>query len=272
MTNEDIQVLAEELSKLDREKDSERIRDIEGAICAHELGLLKNSGGKADFPLLGRKYNCRLPFDAFYDIFTNELLKLLKNYNPESAKFLHALMFYVTNRCKDYYTAQNKKSANEGSYEERLETLGDKGELPDKNSDFAKTYESPKSEFEVFCRVAPLVALRKAQEQHLAKSKRAYFEGFFTFDTTAQTKKCLFDRDDVVAENETLFPIMETIVLEYLLVGVFAHMRDVADNAVRDAQRLDRRNETMQDCYNLSKPTVVDRNKRYRRLWDAVNA
>ena len=76
----------------------------------------------------------------------------------------------------------------------------------------------------------------------------------------------------MIAENDLLYPIMELVVLEYLLHGTFAHMHDVAENAVISEKRLDRRNEAMQAFYNISKPTVVDRNKKYRKLWDAVNA
>ncbi len=137
--------------------------------------------------------------------------------------------------------------------------------------DFTIEYESPRTEFESFCRIAPLVALRKVQEQHLPKMKKSYFEGFFTFDTTAQTKKGLFDEKEVVSENALLFPIMEMAVLEYLLTGSFAHIRDVVEGVVKNEQCLDRRNETIQVCYHITKPTVVGRNKLYRQLWEAVN-
>ena len=196
---------------------------------------------------------------------------MLKNYNPEKGQFTTALMFIVRNRLKDYYSAAKKKSENEESYEGRLENLGESGEISG-GSDFTDSFGTPRSEFEAFRSVAPHVALRKTQEKHLSKSKRSYMDGFFTFDATAQTKKGLFDKNEVIADNDLLFPIMELIILEYLLYGTFTHMSDVANNTVKDEKRLDQRNETMQVCYSISKPTVVIRNKLYRQLWNAVNA
>jgi hypothetical protein len=272
MTNEKLQQLAVELSGLNRETESERVRAIESAIVDYELGLLKESGGKAYFPLL-KQFNGAIPYEAFYDILIDVLLPLLKKYDPaKKATFATALAHTLGRRVKDYWKV-NKKNKNIVSLG-NLSGSDDNGEeIPFDIAD--ETYapdKAPTSAFEIFLMVAPLVALRKAQEQHLSKSKRSYLEGFFTFDTTAQTKGGLFSEREVIAEDATLFPIMEFVVLEYLLDGSFGSMRDVVKNAVKDDKHLVQRNSTMQICYSLSKPTVVTKNKQYRKLFDAVTA
>jgi hypothetical protein len=274
MTNEKLQQLAVELSGLNRETESERVRAIESAIVDYELGLLKENGGRAYFPLL-KRFNGAIPYEAFYDILIDVLLPLLKKYDPaKKATFVTALAFTLGHRVKDYWE-ENKKNSNVALFGDLGGSSDDGEDIPFDIAD--ETYAPDKaaeatSELEIFLMVATFVALRKAQEQHLSKSKRSYLEGFFTFDTTAQTKGGLFSEQEVVAENDTLFPIMELVVLEYLLEGQFASMRDVVKNTVKDEKRLVQRNETMQICYSLSKTTVVTKNKQYRKLFDAVTA
>jgi hypothetical protein len=134
------------------------------------------------------------------------------------------------------------------------------------------------TEFELYCRLAVIIAERKKQEEHLSKNKRGHFEGFFTVDTVrfakgaAEGKRVIvkFSEEELSFQNNLLFPIMEIVVLEYLMEGSFAHMRDVSQNKLRDVKSLNKRNETMCACYGLSKPTVVKRNKAYMELLNAV--
>ena len=252
-----IQERAEELSSLDPEKDSELIRAIEGEICDFIFRELRITKGKAYFPGLNSR---NLPSEEFSDILTDVLIKLLKNYRPEKGKFFDALKYIVSRRINDYYADKYKREEWEESYEGRTEDYGEAGEILD-NSHFTKDLEWR----EVFLRVASIIAVRKEQEKHLSKSKRSFFEGFFTFDTVA-TKFGLFEGDEVVEQSEILFSVMEMVVLEYLLEGTFNSMRDVFMNKVRDEKNLNRRNETMQICYTLSKPTVVERSSRYKKF------
>ena len=261
-----IEELATELSKLDREKDSERIRAIESEICAYELGILKNIKGKAFFPLLGNKSGT-IPYDDFHDILTDVLLKLLRNYNPEKAKFSTALMYIVQNRLKDYYTSMRKKAECEESLDARLEIMGDAGDFA-VEVDFMESLEN-KTELKLFLEIAHLIAIKKEKEKHFSIRERSLLEGFFTFDTAAQIKHGLFDEKEVISNNDSIFPIMELVVLEYLLEGAFDSMYDVVYNAVRDEKRLRQRNKTMQVCYNLSKPTVSKKFEKYIKLFEA---
>ena len=273
MTNEELQERAVELSTLNSVTDSERIRAIETEIVEYETSLLDNRGGKAYFPLLKRS-NGVIPLEDFWDIFTDVLVRLLKDYAPaKNATFTTAFSYLLNKRTVDYwkrYYKENKTSSfsslsKTGDYgEEQARDIPDDTYAPDRPACVA-------DEFELFLLVAPLVALRKEQEKHLAKSKKSYFEGFYTFDAAVQTQKGLFDEDAVISENDVLFPIMEVVILEYLLDGAFVSMKNVVKNSIKDEKRMEQRNETIRNCYSISKPTVVNRNKLYRQLFDAVN-
>jgi hypothetical protein len=216
--------------------------------------------------------------------------KSVSNGKDGKVPFLGALYFLFSKRgILESELKQLSGSGISNSLEERQEKFGNSGESADDYDGYkaAEDYDGevlesggsyemeslspPPTEFEIFLSIAPLVALRKTQEKHLPKSKRGFLEGFFTFDTAKQTKDGLFDGGEVIASNDTLFPIMEIVILEYLLDGAFESMRDVVRGAARDTKRLERRNEAMQVCYGLSKPTVVTKNKLYRQLFDAVH-
>jgi hypothetical protein len=272
VTNEELQALALELPSLNPATDGERIRTIEAAITDYELSFLKDIGGNAYFPLL-KKHNGAIPFNVFWDIFIDVLMHFLRKYDPArnntfSNAFGYLLNLRVNGYWKKYYGGNaavpfSSLTTTNGDGEEQEFDKADDTYAPDRLLDAA-------DEFASFLMVAPLVALRKAQEQHLRKSQKSYFEGFFTFDTIKQTKDGLFDEASVISENNVLFPIMEFVVLDYLLEGKFKSMRDVVKNKVKDTERLKQRVDTMGACYGLSKPTVVGRNKLYRQMFDAV--
>ncbi|MCL2147275.1 MAG: hypothetical protein FWH52_05665 [Synergistaceae bacterium] len=281
MTNEHLQELAEELTSLDRDKDSERARTIEVEIVEYELGLLKNINDMAYFPLL-KKFNGQLPFEEFYDMFIDVLLHLLRNYDPgkyeseKKASFTTVLSYTINLRANDIIRKRMEKQKNEMPFsvpsEDDDEGVFQSIDISDESNDPGVLIEQS-SPFVLFISVAPLITLRKAQEKNLPKSKKSYFEGFYTFDTIDLTKKGIFPGDDVIRENDELFPLMEEVVLNYLLVfhGAFTNMRNVVYNDIKDENLLKRRIETMQKCYTLSKPTVVGRNQRYRVLFSAVS-
>lgn len=272
MTDKELQALAEELSTLSRENNGDRIKAIEFAITGYELGLLKNNGGKAYFPLL-KRHNNAIPYEAFYDILIDALVYLLKKYDPaKKAKFATVLANLLNQRVNNYWKKHYKERAVD-NFSDLQKTSNEREEQEFEVADDtyrADTLLCEMNEFDIFLLVAQLVALRKSQEEHLSKSKKSYFEGFLTFDTTAQTKESLFDSKAVMAENDLLFPIMEYIVLEYLLEGQFSSMYDIVANAVKDPKRLKQRSEAIQKCYGLAGPTVVARNKLYRQLFNSV--
>ncbi|MDR2132073.1 MAG: hypothetical protein LBP30_01870 [Clostridiales Family XIII bacterium] len=272
MNNEELQALAVELAALDRERDCERVRTIQEKIAEYEFSLVNQGGnGKAYFPLL-RRFNGAFDIDVFFDAFTDALMSALEKYRPEKgATFVTLFARILDFRLRDAYAALQEDISNivspSASDEDNENNIINTA--PDKNNEM-EAFGVPQTEFEIFMEIVPLIALRKEQEKHLAKQKRAYFEGFFTFDVTKQTREGLFSETEVTSENDALFPIMEIVVLEYLMTGTFGHMRDIARNPVKDGDLLNKRNDAMCVCYDLSKPTVVNRNKKYRELFDAI--
>jgi hypothetical protein len=303
MTNDDVQRLADELITLDPVLDRSRAVTIRNEIIVHIFGFVKQK----EYLFFDKKSQTQTTEDFYYvplvkkcvaaDVFFKTLDGLLgwdakrnewgykpvRNDKDGRVPFLGALHSLFSMR-GIYENKLREHSDNDisSSLEAMQEKFGDSSEIADDYNEYeaiedydGETIESlspPPTEFEIFLRIAWLVALRKTQEKHLPKSKRSFLEGFFTFDTTKQTKDGLFDGGEVIANDDTLFPIMEIVLLEYLLDGTFESMRDVVRGAVRDIKRLERRNEAIQVCYDLSKPTVVIKNKLYRQLFDAVHA
>lgn len=264
MNTGDIQKLAEELASLDRSKDAERISVIETAISLYELEKLKNLNGKAYFPLL-KKHNGVIPFDDFYDIFINVLMSLLRGYKPEKGTFITALTFLLNNRVNDCITDLIDRTNNETSLNERLDTLGDAGDLTE-NTDFTEEAgEEQHTVIRVFVRLAPIVSEQKKLDKH--RVKKMCFERFYTFDVvkTVKNEKDAAEESVKAKVNNTIFPIIkpEMVLLEYLMHGTFSHMRDVAGNEMKDVKLLNKRIEVIQKCYHVSKPTVCERNAKY---------
>ncbi|MDR0999887.1 MAG: hypothetical protein LBL96_03660 [Clostridiales bacterium] len=258
MTNEELQSLAEELAGLDREKDAARIRAIETQIIEYEHSLLRNSNGKAYFPLL-KKHNGVIPFEDFYDFFPEVLLRLVREYNPQKGTFATALAFMLNKRAIDYWAKLGKQPPTIDIY--RADENDTRFEIPDTRDFTTDIAEDLSTEMRVFARLAPLVEEQKKADCHL--TKKMWFERFFTFDVTKTVKG---DRDcavEAIEVNDDIFPIMEAILLEYMMFGSFAHIRDVIVNKLKDTKSLSRRNEVIRECYGISKPTVCSRNAAY---------
>ena len=51
------------------------------------------------------------------------------------------------------------------------------------------------------------------------------------------------------------------------MYGIFRHIRDVVNNALRDESFLNKRNEAIVKCYNVSKPTVCERNAAHYKIF-----
>ncbi|GHV37279.1 hypothetical protein FACS1894187_13600 [Synergistales bacterium] len=276
MTNDALQVWALQLNSEDssiRTTAKERIAD-------YELGWLKNLGGKAYFPLL-KRFNGAIPFNDFYDIFIDVLMGLFRNYNPEKGTFVTAMSWQLNNRIKDYFAKLNKEK-NIKSLDAHFEILGEAGEsamnpdfdtLADEeietrermiNPGFDVLTNEKNTEIAIFVRFASLVAERKKAEEHLGKSKSGFFSGFFTFDITKALRiEELISESEVVSENNTLYPAVDTSVTDYLLIGFAASMRDVARSPLKDVKLFDKRQEVIGKCYGISKPTVITKNRDY---------
>jgi hypothetical protein len=270
MANDELQKLAEELAGLDRGAESARAAALEERIAEFEISRLKKINGKAFFPLL-KQSNGKIPYEDFWDIFISVLYKLLREYNPEKATFTTALSFLLSKRMSDYYKKLSKEGWT-GSIDWPEEDGGTVEisalvEFPIDDWDNLPSNvnaEEFSKEILLFVRLAPLVAEQKKADKHV--TKKMWFERFFTFDVTKVVKDDSVCAKDAVLVNDKIFPLMEILLLKYLLedteVG-FTHMRDVADAALRDVKLLDKRNEVICRCYNVSKPTVCKRNDAY---------
>lgn len=263
---DEINAKAEKYARLDPVRESARRLTLRNEIWEKEYNSVKIVNGKALFPPLKQKKV--IDKFEFIDVFNEVVPESIEKFDPnKGATYTTYLCNLLNLRLIDAFKKRIKKENKEiSNYDDNeidiFDTIEAEPIIP---------FDKEPTEFERFCQVARLVVLQKQKETHLGKSGRLYFEGFFTFDATEQTKKDFFDKKEVIAENETLFPIMESVVLKYLLEGeIFSHMRDVVAAPVKDDKLLEQRNETMQVCYNLSKPTVVKKNKSYRELWNSV--
>jgi hypothetical protein len=256
--NNEVNKLATELSSLDRSTDSARARTIESRITEIELGMLiRDKPGKGYFPLL-KKHNGALPYEELYDILVDVLVGLLRNYKAEKASFATALSHQLNLRVKDYFT-----KTYGGKFVVSLDLLRETQEGWDVpcNPDFAEGEH--KSVAKVFIRLAPLIAEKREIDKHLNISRQMWYERFFTFDVTKTVKDDVYCAKDAVSASDLLFPAMDSILLEYLLYGTFTHMRDVVANELKNEAMLNKRNEVIQKCYSISKPTVCKRNAKY---------
>jgi len=301
MSKIDIQGLAERLANLDRvdPSKSEEIKDLELRICDYELSLLKKDGvGNGYFPLLGEIHQGKIPIEELSSILHDALIHLLRNYDPEKkATFATALSFLINKRAIDYFNKTKKKQQREISAEEIADGRGNAGEL-------GEVYEFPDFESEelglepevmVFVRLAPLVVEQREMDARRDKSKRVWFESFYTFDVTKLIKKDRDCAEDALKANDYIFPAIEkeTRLLKFLLNSEkgndFSHIRELIERSVNciiilegqektvplcyDAENheqcakciklLDKRNKVFQKYYNTSKPTVCTRNDKY---------
>jgi hypothetical protein len=274
MSNEELQHLAEELARLDREKDSARAAAIENQIVEYELSRLKQFNGKAYFPLLKTNNGC-IPFDDFCGILFDVLMELFRKYNPDRATFTTALTYIINLRVISHIK-ENMSSDDEQDEEwdtdqarERRPISLDKALAANTISlmelgfvDFPEDAEEDyKTEMRSFVHLAPVISDQKEADKH--RTKKMWFERFFTFDVVKIIKNHYDCAEEAVKANAVLFCLMEIVLLEYLMVGAFSHMRDVVNNTIRNIGMLDKRNEAIQKCYSVSKPTVCERNQAY---------
>ncbi|MDR2749111.1 MAG: hypothetical protein LBC41_00495, partial [Clostridiales bacterium] len=207
MTKETLQALAEELAqKRGNPNEAARCKAILNEICAYEMSMFKQgANGKAYFPLLG-EFNGQLDFNVAWDRFTECLLGLLKTYDPNAvskrgrtstfaSSLANRLRWRIINFLRD------NKSADYEDSPDALDSMAITDEY----------FEPSVTDFDVYIHVAEIIARVKAAEQNYSKSKRSYFEGFFTFDTTKLAKGKVFERDEYLGANDAIFPSLEAV-------------------------------------------------------------
>jgi hypothetical protein len=296
MSNEELQSLAEELSRLGRERDYERVMTIRSRIAEYEYSLLKriyiqvretrethktHKVCKAYFPLL-RRFNGIVDFELFYDMFTSVLFGLLENYDPaKGATFATALANILDFRLRDVFTNEKKRyntvnfSALSGDDDEFdildiLDTIAHTDSTED--AEGMECVEEREAAAYAFMRVVPLIRERKKQEEYLPKKDKNYFGTFFTFDIIRAAKEDEDTASACLLKDAELFPVMEIPLLRHLMRGEFEHMRDVVDNQLRKNDSLRNYKITLATYLELSGPTVVERHKNYINFFNAICA
>jgi hypothetical protein len=261
---DEVNKLGCELTILNRDKDAARIRSICARITEIELGFLKDGPkGTAYFPLL-KTNNINVPYEDFYDILIDVLVGLFCHYRSESASFTTALAYQLNHRVMDYFI-KKKKNMELLILDEPDENEVTMGEKTADQKTVEDHIEEMTTEFDFLLKLVALVGEIKKKDEHTAE--KLWFERFFTFDVTKMVKTDGLCAEGAIAENELLFPIMETVLLEFLMHGTFTHMRDIVANELKDKKYLGQRNEVIQKCYRVSKPTVCAHNARYYEVF-----
>jgi len=260
---DEVENLAQTLTTLDHEKDSSRISAIKNKIAEIELGILKNYGGKAYFPLL-EKFNGTVPYEPFCDIFVDALSYVIHKYNKEkdttfASFFSFTLNKRVNDSFKEYYSNKNIVSIDDkdGEYYPVVSALASNDGHGDE-----KWY---KTEIRAFVRIAPFIDEQKKLDRE--RSKKKWFEYFFTFDLTEAVKLYPDCDREAIAANDELFPSTEERMLTYLMDDSFSHMRDVVNNKLRNPKSLNKRIESIANCLGKSHPTIINRNAMYKELF-----
>jgi hypothetical protein len=275
MESEELQALAIELSEKSSDPlELERVRAIENMIIEHEYSLVVvGSNGKAFFPLLaGTQHNGKYDCSDFMSGLNDALIEALRNYDPKrGATFTTRLRYLLNKKLIDIFNKNIKWENEIVHYMDRDDDDGEPVDIPD-DKDYTEILCHRISEFENHLHLAVLITEHKKLEVNLPKTKKACYEWFFTIDTTRYTKEGVFDEADLIGKNDTLFPVMEKVILYELMHGEFNHMRDIIFNPEKDPSILEDHKITgiIVKCYNTTKPTAGKRKKRYYEFVNAV--
>lgn len=291
------------------DEDRERKKHLRWEIYGFELSCIKQTkfSGKAVFPLMPKKFKSIMEVEDFNDVLSDLMFEAFNLFDPDKSKFTTFLAQRLPNRMIDkmrkdsrywnFLESLERDIQNNTDWIKQnkdwdcLDDKNDKDKEEDKDSPVKKHKRVKKSNyldvthyipisgdefvkknfvFDKFCCFATIVGEAKKLEKHLNKSKRRYFEGFFTFDTCRYIEVDGIEEDQAKEKNDLLFPVMELVMLEYLKVGTFLSMHDVIMNELDNEDKLKRRNDAMCVCYDLTKPTVVKKNKLYLEQLSAI--
>jgi len=262
----DVQKITEEILLLDYKKDKEVILAKKYEIMTVVLGFSKNKDGKAYYPLLRQELRGKVPHEDFDQILLNLVEELILNdkYDPKRGLFSTALSFLLNNRIITYLK-KHKVEFNAISTEEQYDMYGDAGTIIDSDDDITKILDSSDI-VDTLVSFAEIISKNKEMDKGRSKSNKNQFERYFTFYFTKDVKK-----DDNLTEiatvNDGLFPVMEKILLEFLMFGNFNHLRDIAANELKNDNYLANYKTTIYRCYGEpSEPTIVKRHKLYQEL------
>ena len=270
MMFKDMQKTAEEILVLDPEKDKEVIITKKWELINIALGLSKNISEnineKAHYPLLEPELRGKVPQEDFYKILFKELERLVleEKYNPAKGSFSNALSFVLNKRVQTYL----KKRSGELyalSVEKQREMYGEAREILIEPA-FTDEITGSLSVIDALVSFAALIAKSKEMDMGRTVNKKNQFERYFTFYLTKYIKK-----DDSSPElytvNDYIFPVLEIVLLEFLMFGTFSHVKDIKTNELKNDDYLVNYKKTLYACYGEpSEATIVKRCKAYNEL------
>jgi len=188
-------------------------------------------------------------------------------YNPVNATFITALRYVLPRRVANY----EKKSRKADNMIDVSVTASDSI-----NKKVVLTDTHRESEDIAIHNLTKISVLVKAfdmfdEKFHNSTDKeKRYYSGFFTFDTT----KAIKTSDDVgvfaCKHNDQLFPYMLIALLEFLMVGLFEGIWDVAKNPLREGVNLKKRSELIAKHFRKSLKTISKYSKMYNELSLAI--
>jgi DNA-directed RNA polymerase specialized sigma subunit len=279
---DEINELAAMLFQLDKSDNFARIKTIETNLVDKMLNYIKlgESNGKAYSKKLGLKYNSKLPFDDVYDCVTMLMVKLIKKFDSsKGAPFVATYFMLLKLRLVDIYDDLKKRGElvisreEETKYdtflkeslEEHCEIYGEAGDFPDESDSTSDIVEN--RIIVGFVKLAPLISEYKKAEEHLSKSRRNFFESFFTYyliESLHISKE--ITAQEIVNYNSILFPAIDIKITDYLLDCLALNMLDISRNPIKDEQLFKKRYEIIAICHDITRQTVEERYKRYLSL------
>ena len=108
---------------------------------------------------------------------------------------------------------------------------------------------------------------------------RYYYETFFTYDITTfvKSKKEFQDKngvdeftEDLLEYNHLLFSFMLINLLEFLMYGIFEHMKNIVENPLKEDINLALRQSNLMRFLNKSNKTIVKFNQLFLNDVDTV--
>ena len=220
------------------------------------------------------------------DVFTDALVDLvsLRNgqwfFNPAKGSFITALRFYLPKRSvnmdKSEYRTISLGGALVGSLDEDMSDM--KGERATRKKE--PEHPASESQFEAIlsdmCEFGKLLSEFEQFDQHIqerfdakgntAQKKKAFYKGFFTFDTTKAIKSDNDIGEEACEHNDQLFPLLVISLLEFLMLGCFSKVHDILVNPLRNGIDLDQSRPLLSEYFEVSLPNITEHSKQYGLL------
>jgi len=125
---------------------------------------------------------------------------------------------------------------------------------------------------ELFIKIASAIIDNKRMQEHLANRQRNFFEAFFTYDVTKRVKEENDTAEAAIEKSPQLFPAMEIILLEYLMIGSFSGMKDVSLNKLKVSIKLEQKQVNIANCYGVkARQTIATRQDNYENWLKSIS-